>query len=373
MTTTHGAVDDTTRRIVEFATGLTFADLPSTVVAETSMRVLDSVACALAGHDAYPVKIALSTLGGSGGDGRVIGRPDLRLAPDAAAFVNTSMIRYFDFNDWAPNGHPSDVIGALLALADQPGVDGPRFLTATVVAYEVFIALTEATKLPALGWDQGFALGLAAAAGIANMLALDVSTVANAIGMLAVAGLPTGAARSGSLSMWKGCATAYAARNAVFATQLASAGLTGPQAAFEGRRGLWSLVTGPFELTLGGDTMRLSRTALKPWPACYHAQAAIEAALELRKRVPVEDLVSIDVGTYADAYRSIASEREKWDPQTRETADHSLPYIVARTLVDGAVTPESFAPERYLDPALRPLIARIEAHVDEHATAAYPE
>lgn len=367
-----GAIDDTTRRIVEFATGMAFADLPPEIVAQASMRVLDSVACALASADADPVRIALSTSFGTGGEGRVIGRPDLRLAPDAAAFVNTSMIRYFDFNDWAPNGHPSDVIGALLALADQPGVDGRRFLTATVVAYEVFIALTEATKLPALGWDQGFALGLAAVAGLGNMLALDESTVANALGVMAVAGLPTGAARSGSLSMWKGCATGYATRNAVFATQLAGAGLTGPPAAFEGRRGLWALVTGPFELTLGGDTLRLSRTALKPWPACYHGQAAIEAALELRKRVPVEDLVSIDVGTYAEAHRSIASEPEKWDPQSRETADHSLPFLVARALVDGTVTSDSFTRERYEDPALRPLLARITAHVDDHATAVYP-
>lgn len=303
----------------------------------------------------------------------MLGRPDIRMAPDAAAFVNTSMIRYFDFNDWAPNGHPSDVIGALLALADQPGVDGRRFLAATVVAYEVFIALTEATELPALGWDQGFALGLAAAAGIASMLDLDEATVANAIGILAVAGLPTGAARSGSLSMWKGCATAYAARNAVFITQLARAGLTGPPSAFEGRRGLWPLVTGPFDLKLGGDTLRISRTALKPWPVCYHAQAAIGAALELRNRVSVDDLVSIDVGTYAEAHRSIASEPEKWDPQSRETADHSLPYIVARALVDGAVTPESFTRERYADPALRPLMARIAAHADDRATAAYPD
>ncbi|WP_213453248.1 MmgE/PrpD family protein [Rhizomonospora bruguierae] len=369
-------MDPTTRRIVDFALGLSFADLPDEVVREASMRVFDTVGCALATRDAEPVRITLATLG-AGGDGRVIGRPDLRLPPDAAAFVNTTMIRYLDFNDWAPNGHPSDVVGAFLALADRPGVDGRRLVTATVAAYEVFIGLTEASKLPRLGWDQGFALGIAAVAGIGNLLGIDAAAVGNAVGIMAAAGIPTGASRSGELSMWKGCATAYATRNAVFATLLARAGLTGPPAAFEGRRGIFPLVTGGFELALGpaatGRDYRIRRTAIKPWPACYHAQAPIEAAVRLRERVPVNELERIEVGTYQEAWRSIASEQEKWDPRTRETADHSLPYMVARALVDGSITVDSFAPGSYLDDSLRPLLGRIAAHADEAATAAYPD
>lgn len=368
-------MDRTTRQIVDYALGLTLADLAPETVATAAMRIFDSIGCALATQDAEPFRIALDLAGEVPADkpsGAVIGRPALRVAPDVAAFLNTTLIRYLDFNDWAPNGHPSDALGALLALAGAEHVAGQRLVTATVAAYEVFIALTEASRLPQLGWDQGFALGIATVAGLGNLLGLEHSVVANAVGIMATAGVPTGAARSGELSMWKGCATAFATRNAVFATLLARRGLTGPGEAFEGRRGLWAQITGPFALSLGGPQPRILRTAIKPWPVCYHGQAPVDAAIELRRRVAVADLASIEVGTYAEAWRSIGSEEQKWDPRSRETADHSLPYLVARALVDGHISPASFAPESYLDPQLRPLMRKITARADEAASAAYP-
>ena len=371
-------MDGTTQRIVDFALGLRYEDLPADVVRAAAMRVFDSVGCALAARDVDPVRISLAAtfqvIDDGRPSGRVIGYPELRVTPEAAVFLNSTMIRYLDFNDWAPNGHPSDMIGAFLALADFPGVTGETILTATVAAYEVFIGLTRASALPSLGWDQGFALGIATAAGLGVLLGLEREALGNAVGILAAAGIPTGATRSGELSMWKGAATAYAARNAVFVTMLARDGITGPPEAFEGRRGIWPLVTGEFDLSLGvSGRYRILDTALKPWPACYHAQAPIEAAVQLRAQLGDAVLTSIDVGTYREAWRSIGSESAKWDPQSRETADHSLPYMVARAVVDGEVTAASFRPEAYLDAGLRPLMSRITARADDAATAAYPD
>ncbi len=121
--------------------------------------------------------------------------------------------------------------------------------------------------------------------------------------------------------------------------------MTGPEAPFEGRHGLWEQITDSFELEPfgvdGGDwTFPLIR--LKYWPVEYNAQAGVWAALQLREKVAHADIARIDMATYWSAWHEIGSEPEKWNPTTRETADHSLPFIVARELVDGTITVKSF-------------------------------
>jgi 2-methylcitrate dehydratase len=183
------------------------------------------------------------------------------------------------------------------------------------------------------------------------------------------------ATRAGKLSLWKGAATAFALRNAVFATLLAAHGMTGPEAPFEGRHGLWEQITDSFELEPfgvdGGDwTFPLIR--LKYWPVEYNAQAGVWAALQLREKVAHADIARIDMATYWSAWHEIGSEPEKWNPTTRETADHSLPFIVARELVDGTITVKSFDKAAYPDPALRPLMAKITVREDPVIEAQYP-
>ena len=158
------------------------------------------------------------------------------------------MIRNFDFNDRYPGGHPSDCLGALLALAGAMKVDGKDFLTSMIVVYEIFARLSDATRLSRHGWDQGYAIGIATAAGVCNLLKLSIETTAHAVGIAAASNLPLRVTRSGELTPWKNVATAYAARNGLFAALLAAEGMVGPGNAFEGRNGLWEKVTGPFEL-----------------------------------------------------------------------------------------------------------------------------
>jgi 2-methylcitrate dehydratase len=175
--------------------------------------------------------------------------------------------------------------------------------------------------------------------------------------------------------MWKGCATAASAQAGVFAALLAREGMTGPTAAFEGRHGLCEQVTGPFELgPLGGDGVPfgIERTNLKFFPSEYHSQAPLWIALELREKVRVEDIESIDVETYYTAYSEIGSEPEKWEPKTRETADHSLPYLLALGLSDGRIDAESFSEARIGDPALRALMQRIRIAENPAYTREFP-
>src|SRR5215510_13034933 len=129
----------------------------------------------------------------------------------------------------------------------------------------------------------------------------------------------------------------------------AAEGMSGPGNAFDGRNGLWEKVTGPFQLAPfpnQGGAYLTPRVQLKYWPIETNGQAAVWAALELRSKVNPSGLKAIDVFTSKFTWFEIGSEREKWDPKTRETADHSLPYIFARALVDGPIRVTSSATKR---------------------------
>jgi 2-methylcitrate dehydratase len=183
--------------------------------------------------------------------------------------------------------------------------------------------------------------------------------------------------RSGELSMWKGCAFANAARNGVFAALLAAEGLTGPAPIFEGELGFMKLVSRePFDLpVLGGRGVpfMINKTYIKYWPAEYHSQSAIDAALHLRKDVgDWRQIRSLDIHTFNAAVDIIGKDPEKWRPRTRETADHSLPYCTAVALVDGVVGDAQFEPARFTDPALLELVSRIKVHRDAELNQRYP-
>jgi 2-methylcitrate dehydratase len=162
----------------------------------------------------------------------------------------------------------------------------------------------------------------------------------------------------------------------VFAALLAADGLTGPAPIFEGDVGIMKLLTGPFELApLGGDgrPFMITGTYIKFWPAEYHSQSAVDAALQLRPEIgDVSKIASVDIHTFDAAVDIIGKDPEKWRPKTRETADHSLPYCTAVALADGDVTLAQFAPERFSDAKLLDLVAKVKVHRDAALSARYP-
>ena len=373
-------MDKLTGQIATFANALTYEHLGDEIAHKATQRLIDALGCALGAHDCEPAEIgrrlAMGQTAGKFG-GRTLFK-DLTLPLEIAGFINSTMIRNFDFNDRFPGGHPSDGLGAHLALAGASDISGGRFLTSMVVTYEIFIRLSESSKMRTIGWDQGFAVALSTTAGICNLLGLSVEQVANAIGMTATATVPLRVTRSGELTPWKNVATAFAARNGVFAAMLASEGMVGPGNSFEGRKGLFENVTGSFEIapfpTEGGD-FHIPRTLLKYWPLETNGQPAVWAALKLREQIGADNLASIEtIDIQCDEFTrfEIGSEPEKWDPQTRETADHSLPYIIAKTLVDGPLSVASFDEEQVRDAALRPLLQKITVTMDPAIEALVP-
>jgi 2-methylcitrate dehydratase len=371
-------MDDLTRRLTDYAVGLSFADLPLEVVQSATQRVVDSLACAIGGYESEPAAIGRRLAAGSRPErypGRLLGSAEFATA-ESAAFANTAAIRNLDFNDAWEGGHPSDCLGALFALAESAEADGRRFLTAMTVAYEVFMNLSTAGQFRQRGWDQGFAIGIATAAAVANLLQLPPEQVGHGLAITAVGNVPLRATRAGQLSLWKGAATSYAIRNAAFGMLLAAEGMTGPDRPFEGRHGLWEQITGPFELAAfggQGGEFRLPAVRMKYWPVEGGAQAAVWAAQKVRTLAEADDLDRIVVSTHWGTWQEIGSEPEKWDPRTRETADHSLPYIFARTLLDGTIGLPAFEEQAFLDPSIRPLMAKIEVRTDDAIEALWPE
>jgi 2-methylcitrate dehydratase len=383
-------------RLARYCHSLRFEDLSDAVVHEVKRRVLDSLGCAIGAWNAPPCRFARqvaqqvklvkgATVWGTGH----------KTLPDLATFANGGLVRYFDFNDTylaKEPAHPSDNISAALAVAEATGASGKRMILAIALAYEVQCRLCDAVALRPRGWDHVTYGPFSSALAAAKVMGLSETQTRHAVNLAGVANVALRQTRVGDLSMWKACAFSNAARNGVFATMLARRGMTGPSPIFEGEKGFMKLVSGPFELPLfGGEkdhrpamdsrpmNFKILETYIKHYPVEYHAQTAVEAALELRVELmqaegtsAVEHISDIEIGSYEVAVEIIGREPEKWQPTTRETADHSFPYVVAVALQDGQVTLQSFGPKRLRDSALRELMKKVRVVLEPDFVDRYP-
>jgi 2-methylcitrate dehydratase len=375
-------MDRTLEMLSTYACELTYADLSPEVVHQVKRTLIDTLGCAMGGFHAEPSVIArnLAQSITSTTPARILGSADTS-APDLAGFANGVTVRYLDYNDsyFSPGGgHPSDMIPAVLALADPLGSDGRTVITAIVLAYEVFCRLSDQVAAGSLGWDQGIFSVIGAACAAGKVMGLDQQAMRHAISLAVVPNLPLGITRVGELSMWKGCASASATRAGIFAAQLAQQGITGPTDPFEGRRGLWEQAAGGTPVHMGrfggdGEPFRITSTIFKSFPSQIHTQGPISLALELRSQVVPSEIDTIHIRTYHAAVHSAATEPQKWAPQTRETADHSIPYLVAVAFQDGAITPTSFTREYLQNPAVHTLISKMMIEEDADFTQRFPE
>jgi 2-methylcitrate dehydratase len=374
-------------QMAEFAVGLRFEDLPEAVVHEVKRRVIDSLGCALGAWQAEPCEIARTAAAAypATRSGATLLGMTQRAPPDWAAFANGCLVRYLDYNDTYLSkepAHPSDNIPAALAVAEAEQADSREFIVAVALAYEIQCRLCDAASIRARGWDHVTYGTFSSALAAARLMKLDVARTRHAIGIAGVASAALRQSRVGELSHWKGCAFANAARHGVFAALLARAGMTGPAPIFEGEKGFEKLVSGPLDgfklptadFGLARDDFMILGTSIKFWPAEYHAQSAIEAALRLRAQFNgLSQIQSVLIESHDAAVDIIGSEPEKWRPTSRETADHSLPYVVAVALADGEVTTRQFEPERITDSELRALVQRVKVERHKELSARYPE
>jgi 2-methylcitrate dehydratase len=180
------------------------------------------------------------------------------------------------------------------------------------------------------------------------------------------------------VSKWKGCAEGNGGRNGVFAALMAKRGMTGPEAAFEGSKGFFKVASSPVEMPVfggNGDVFKIQIAQHKYFPSDHETQCAAHPAIELGKVLAnrLDDIDKIVVDTYHLTMEVAADSPEKWDPQTRETADHSLPYILSLCLTQGGYWLDDFTEEKIKNPKLRPLMKKIQVRETEECNKRFPE
>ncbi len=367
-------------QLADYACSLKFEDLSKEVVHEVKRRLVDSFGCAIGAWNEEPCRIAREVASEfSARNGSTIIGTNHQAPPDWAAFATGCCIRYFDYNDTYLSkepAHPSDNISAALAVAESVGATGKELISAIALAYEVQCRFCDAASIRARGWDHPTYGDFSTALAAASLMKLDPEKTRQAVNIAGVGCAAMRQARVGELSHWKGVAFADAARRGVYSALLARAGMTGPAPIFEGQMGFekqLGVSLGDVGSKFNGAPAMILNTSIKYWPAEYHSQSAIEAALFLREQVGAAvEVKSMTIESHDASVDIIGSEPEKWKPETRETADHSLPYITAIAFTDGQVTEKQFQPERFMDPNIWKFLENVKVVRNAELSALYP-
>ncbi len=369
-------------KLAAFVSKASFMDLSDEARRQLKIRILDALGCAIGALDAEPTRLIRENeeeFGGAELCSLIGGR---KTAPDRAAFYNSALIRYLDFNDsYLAKGetcHPSDNIGAILAASEYANRSGKDCLTAIAVAYQVQCRLSDVAPVRNKGFDHTVQGAYAAAAGISKALGLDAERTANAIGIAGTAFNALRVTRTGRLSNWKGLAYPDMAFGVTHTTFLAMRGLTGPLEVFEGNKGFMETISGKFEIEWEKEDLeRVRKTAVKKYNAEIHSQSALEGILELKAARPFDasEVERIDVDIFDVAYNIIGGgeEGDKTIVQKKEEADHSLPYLIAVAILDGRVSPEQYIPERITRQDVQTLLKKVIIRPNPAYSRRFPE
>lgn len=370
-------------RLADYAASLEYEDLDPRTVSLVKDRIVDSLAGAYAGLDADPVQATITYATRRRGDrtASLIGGGTATV--EAAALATGVAVRYLDWNDTYVSvepAHPSDNLGAVLSVADAYDRSGRETLLATALAYELQCRLCDAASLRTHGFDHVNYGLVSATLAAARLMGLTRAEMVQAVNIALNSHVALRQARAGELSAWKGMAFGNVGRNAVVAAELACEGIDGPAPIFEGTFGFFNQITGTFDVdvdSFGGrdGEFRIQETLVKPYPIEYNAQAAVACvfALLAEHDIEVDEIERIENETHEAGVSIIADEEEKWRPRTRETADHSMPYCIARAFLDGEMTLAQFSRDKYTDPEVIDLMDQIEVAENEAFTDRYGE
>ena len=391
------------RDLAQWACSLRFEDLSGEAIERARLFWFDSLGCALGGSQQEDAKILLAhhrQMAGLGEGERGTGPcrcfvSGLRTNPVDAAFLNSHMIRAMDYNDiyWkADPVHPSDILGAPLAICEFRGSSGRDLILATIIAYEIEMRLAEIGRpgIREYGWHHATLTGFAAPFAAGKALGLDEEQMVNGVGICASRTGSLGAVTAGKLTCMKNTVDPWAARMGVESAILAARGYTGPEHIFDGKEGLFhafghNVCNGEacrFDaegLTRDlprspGDRYRILDCGMKSFPieALSHSPLTAMLRCVADNGIRAEDVVQIRVEVIARA-ADILGDLSKYRPRSRETADHSLPYCMAVGLADGMVTPLQFRQERIEDRSLEPIMDMVRVEANDEFEALFPE
>lgn len=373
-----------TATMSQWAAGLEYQHIGAKAVHEAKRYLLDSLGCALGGFLQEDVKHALAVLDEVAGKGpaTVIGS-GAKLDVVSAALANALMVRVMDYNDiyWQQDpSHPSDILPAALAAAERMGTGGREIIVGIILGHEFEMRLCEAA-FPGIrerGWHHATLTAFASPIVAGRMLRLSWEQIQHAIGISASHHATLGAVTAGKLTMMKNTVDPMATQAGMFAALLAEKGYTGPEHVIDGKEGLvkcfgpeWKLDV----LTDGlGDSWRIERCGMKAFPTEALTHTPISAVLQIVQEhdLAPEQIAKVHIRSLARA-ADILADPSKYDPRSKETADHSLPYVIAAAIVHRQVTPRQFEPDAIMDDRLRAQLPKVEVVADPAIEAVFPK
>src|SRR3989449_9004160 len=369
--------------MARWAAALDYRHLPQDAVFQAKRFLFDSVGCALGGYQQQDVKIALDVLEEIAGRGRstVIGTGQ-RMDAVSASLANALMIRCMDYNDiyWKQDpSHPSDIFPAALACCERVKSDGQELIVGLVLGHEFEMRFCEAA-FPGIrerGWHHATLTAFVSPIVAGRALRLDREQIQHAIGISASRHATLGAATAGKLTMMKNTVDPMATQSGVLAALMAEKGYTGPEHVVDGKEGLTHCFGPDWKLNLLtdglGEWWRITQCGMKAFPTEALTHTPISAVLDLVKQhdLKPEQVQKVQIRSLARA-ADILSDPSKYDPRSKETADHSLPYVIAAAIVDRQVTPVQFEMKKIMDPAIRAQLKKVEVVADPEIEKVFP-
>lgn len=367
--------------------------LPPAAIEGGRLVLLDSLAVSLNALDhpaAHAVRRYAKLYGN--GDSATVWGTRMRVGPEVATLVNGVPLRAYDYNDLyiglGSGGHPSDIVPGLIATAERAGRSGSELLRALAIGYEITLHLFDTMPTAKRGWDYVNLTAIGATCGIGILMGLTEAQLREALAITVIAHGASNEIESGELNergdltMWKRFNGADAVRHALYACQLASVSVEGAVRPFVGRHGFINLIAGVVDAIpellwrlREPQLSRVSETTFKRWPVGSRAQSAIQAALSASLEIAdISAIERVDVYTGENVYDHLVHSRvTPWQPNSRETADHSLPYIVASAVLDGQINSGSFAQDKLDCPHRRMFLKdKVAVHVEPELNPATP-
>jgi len=369
--------------IADFAVNLNYNDLPLNVIGEVKRFLLDSIGCAFGGWDTEDVQIQHNFYSKMGGKKEAsVFISGKKMPANHAALLNSLLIRALDYNDiyWEEDpSHPSDIIPAAISPAEALNKSGKDVITGIVLAYEYEQRMCEFAHpgIRERKWHHATLTGLVSPIVAGKIFGLTTNQMVNAIGISGSHSCTLGCVTAGKLTNMKNTADPMAVQAGVIAAQLALEGYSGPEHIIDGKEGLVDTLGPEFELNLLTDNLgsnwRILQCSMKAFAAEALTHSPITALLKIveQHHLQPEDIKEILVKTVARA-ADILSDPSKYQPVTKETADHSLPYCLAVALVDGKVTPAQFTNQKLKDARIQDLLPKIRVIVNPEFEKLFP-
>lgn len=393
------------RQIAEFAINLTYEDLPGEVINEVKRYLYDSIGCAYGGYHTKDVNILRDIYKDMAGkeEATLIGFGDKMPAVNAT-LVNSLMIRALDFNDiyWKEDpSHPSDIIPSALSVGELAGTSMRDVIVAIVLAYEFEqrLCLFATPGVRERKWHHATLTQFVSPIVAGKLLGLNEDQMVNAIGISGCHNHTIGCPTAGKLTMMKNTVDPMAVQSGVFAALMAQKGYSGTEAVFEGKEGLMDTFLGynvkeqkveevkmqgrdgfsnwgwNINALVGGlgETYKIMECGMKAFPteALTHTHLSATLNVVTKNNISYDQIETVTLTTLAQAY-DILFDPHKYRPESRETADHSLPYCIAVALVDHKITTQSFSDEKLKDPRIREVIDKIKGEPSKEFEAMFP-